>query len=123
MTRYLPRLTTAPTTWLFPRRHGDGHKAGQHLSTQIKKEIFRLTGLEVHVHLFRHIAAKLYLDANPGGYEVIRRVLGHRSMDTTVRAYTGLEGAAAARHFDSVIEDLRTNNESTRRKPRRKPRK
>ncbi len=120
--RFLPRLTSEPTGWLFPRRNLDGHKAEHHLSSQIKREIFRLTGLEVHVHLFRHIAAKLFLDVNPGGYEVVRRVLGHRSMDTTVRAYTGLEGAAAARHFDAVIERLRQNEQATRRRPRRKPR-
>lgn len=104
---HLPLLTPGPTSWLFPRRNGDGHKVPGHLGDQIKREVFRLTGLQVHVHLFRHIAAKLYLDANPGGYEVVRRLLGHSSMDTTVRAYTGLEGAAAARHFDAVIEDVR----------------
>lgn len=121
VTRFLPLLTKAPTSLLFPRRDGDGSKAPGQLSSQITREIFRLTGLKVHVHLFRHIAAKLYLDVHPGGYEVIRRVLGHRSMDTTIRAYTGLEGAAAARHFDAVIEGLRQNQTATRRRARRKP--
>ncbi len=123
VTRYLPKLVPTSTTWVFPRRTGDGHKREGHLSGQISREIFRLTGLEVHAHLFRHIAAKFYLDANPGGYEVVRRLLGHRSMNTTVRAYTGLEGAAAARHYDGVINELRENTRSTRRKPRKKPRK
>ena len=51
----------------------------------------------------RHVGAKLYLDAILGGYEVIRRVLGHKKMDTTLRIYTGLETKAAAKHFDKVI--------------------
>ena len=38
-------------------------------------------------HLFRHVMAKIYLDANPGEYEVVRRVLAHRSIDTTTRYY------------------------------------
>jgi integrase len=60
----------------------------------------------MNTHLFRHATAKIYLDANPGGYEVVRRVLGHRSSDTTSRYYTGLETAAAVRHFDDTILKL-----------------
>jgi site-specific recombinase XerC len=63
--------------------------------------------LQVHPHLFRHIAAKLFLDAHPGSYELVRRVLGHRSIDTTTNFYTGLETAAAVRHFDKTILHLR----------------
>jgi hypothetical protein len=63
--------------------------------------------MRINVHLFRHVAAKLYLDANPGGYEVVRRVLGQRSLNTTINFYTGLETAAAVRHFDGTILKLR----------------
>ena len=34
-------------------------------------------------------------------------MLGHRSIDTTTAFYTGLETAAAARHFDETILHLR----------------
>jgi integrase len=63
--------------------------------------------MRINPHLFRHIAAKLYLDTNPGGYEVVRRVLGQRSINTTTRFYTGLETASAVRHFDRTILGLR----------------
>jgi len=55
----------------------------------------------------RHIGAKLYLDQNPGAYEVVRRVLGHKSLSTTVNNYTGLEIEAAVKHFDAVILGIR----------------
>lgn len=103
---YRPILVDEPNPFLFPGR-GGRHKIGTVLSTQIKEHVRDATGLVVNAHLFRHIAAKLYLDANPGGYEVVRRVLGHRSMDTTINFYTGLETAAAARHFDDQILKLR----------------
>jgi hypothetical protein len=48
-----------------------------------------------------------YLEAHPGSYEVVRRVLAHQPMRTTTRAYTGLETRAAARHFDETILKLR----------------
>jgi len=63
----------------------------------------------MNAHLFRHATAKIYLDGNPGGYEVVRRVLGHCSIDTTTAYYTGLETAAAARHFDDTMLKLRKN--------------
>jgi len=64
-------------------------------------------GMRMHPHLFRHATAKLFLDANPGAYEVVRRVLGHRSIDTTTSFYTGLETASAVRHFDELLLRIR----------------
>ena len=100
---YLPVLARGRSAFLFPGRSGAQPKSPENLSQQIKRVIHKYTGLTVHPHLFRHIGAKLYLDQNPGGYEVVRRVLGHASMDTTPRIYTGLETKSAARHFDEEI--------------------
>jgi integrase len=108
--RYLrefrPRLAPGRSTALFPGR-GGGPKVPRGFAEQISDTIHSYTGMRINVHLFRHIAAKLYLDANPGGYEVVRRVLGQRSINTTVRFYTGLETASAVRHFDATILSLR----------------
>ncbi len=118
---YQTRLTPIPNPYLFPGRTGQKHKQQEMLSRQISKHVFRITGLSINVHLFRHIGAKLYLDTNPGAYEVVRRVLGHRSMDTTTEAYTGLESMAAARHFDSEILALRERTAFSGRRLRRPP--
>jgi integrase len=108
--RYLrefrPRLAPVGSTALFPGRSG-GPKNTNGFAQQISDTIRSYAGTRVNVHLFRHIAAKLYLDSNPGGYEVVRRVLAHRSTNTTVRYYTGLETASAVRHFDATILKLR----------------
>jgi len=72
---------SAGNTALFPGIDG-GSKNQAFFGTQISRTVCAHTGLRVHPHLFRHIAAKLFLDANPGAYEVVRRVLGHRSIDT-----------------------------------------
>ncbi len=68
----------------------------------------------------RHLGAKLFLDQEPGLYEVVRRVLGHRSIDTTTASYTGFETKAAALYFDEVIERLRRSALPTRIRHRRK---
>jgi integrase len=61
-------------------------------------------GLRINVHLFRHIAAKMWLDAHPGHYEALRRLLGHKALSQTINAYAGFEAGTATRLFADVIE-------------------
>lgn len=95
--------------WLFPGFHGK-HKYAQTLSEQLKAIIFKETGLTLTAHQFRHLAAKLYLDQHPGKYETVRRLLGHKSLRTTVEFYTGLETLAATKQYDQEILRLRGRN-------------
>jgi integrase len=101
-----PVLLVEPTDALFPRRSG-GPKSPGALGTQISSTMFKYTGLKINPHLFRHIAGKLFLDVRPGQYEVVRRVLGHRSIATTTSIYTGAETRAAGQHFAAVIAERR----------------
>src|SRR5712671_4513291 len=103
---FRPHLASQGNTALFPGI-GGGPKNQAFFGTQISRTIRAHTGLRIHPHLFRHITAKLFLDANPGSYEVVRRVLGHRSIETTTGFYTGLETPAAVKHFDKTILHLR----------------
>jgi integrase len=59
-------------------------------------------------HRFRHAAAKIYLDRNPGQYEVIRQLLGHKDIQTTIAFYAGAESASAARHYARTILGIRS---------------
>ena len=97
---------TDDETALFPGK-GGGAKAINTLRKQISDTVHFYTGLKINPHLFRHVMSKLFLDKNPGQHEVVRRVLGHKSIDTTISYYTGLETAAAVRHFDGTILKLR----------------
>ena len=111
---YRPLLADPANRMLFPGR-GLAAKSIGMLRQQISKTIHRFTGLRMHPHLFRHAGAKLFLDRNPGAYEVMRRVLAHKSIDTTTAFYTGFETAGAVRHFDDVILGLRRSPLQRRR--------
>lgn len=102
LTTYQPVLAPGGSTAIFPGRGGKP-KFSTLLGKQISEAVFEYTQLRMHAHLFRHTTAKLFLEAHPGGYEVMRRVLGHRSIETTTAFYCGLETAAAVRHFDDTI--------------------
>jgi integrase len=104
---YLPLLRREPSPWLFPGRGGDTPKSRDMLRSQIIDCVKQRCGLLVNPHLFRHIAAKLYLDAHPGAYGVVRLLHGHKSVDTTTRFYCGMETAAAMQHYDDHILQLR----------------
>ena len=73
----------------------------------MKKAIFDHTGLQMTPHQFRHAAAKLLLDARPGHYEVVRKLLGHKSLTTTYAHYAGAETDAAVELYDDIILQLR----------------
>jgi integrase len=93
---------TAESSWLFPGKFG-GCRAVSSLRLVLEQEIARVTGLEIHPHLLRHFAAMLFLSHNPGHYETVRRVLGHKSLKTTIDSYMPAEADAAARRFDDVV--------------------
>ena len=113
-----------PGDWLFPGL-GVRAKSPGTLGVQIKKTIREYTGLVVNAHLMRHIAAKIYLERHPGSIEVVRRVLVHKSSETTIRHYAGFENKAALQHYDEVILEHRQTAVSRAipgklRKPRRR---
>jgi integrase len=60
-------------------------------------------GLRITVHQFRHAAAAIYLKHRPGDYETVRRLLGHRDIQTTIRFYCGLETMQATQDFGKLI--------------------
>jgi len=118
---YRPHLLRKETSALFPGE-GAGPKSAGTLSAQIKKTIRDHLGLEFNLHLFRHAGTKIYLDVRPGNYEVMRRVLGHRSIETTTSTYAGAETKTAGLHFASVLNERRRSSELPERvrPPRRK---
>ena len=90
-------------TALFPDGSGASRlpcNLGQDIASTIRRE----TGLEINPHLFRHLAAKLYLERNPGDYETVRRLLGHKKLDTTLNAYASFDNRRAqGRYHDAVL--------------------
>jgi integrase len=92
-----------PGTSLFPQHAGHGPRKPSNLSAELSSRIYRETGLKVHAHLFRHLAAKLYLDQRPGEYETVRRLLGHKKLETTMSFYARLTNKAAAKRYDEVV--------------------
>jgi integrase len=90
--------------WLFPGESGE-HKEKISFSTQIVERVQKSTGLRITVHQFRHAAGALILRHRPGEYELVRRILGHKSVQTTIGFYLNLETTQASEIFTDLIRN------------------
>jgi integrase len=64
----------------------------------------RRAGILLTPHQFRHLSAKVILDAEPGSFETVGQLLGHKNRKTTVNFYAGINTRRAARHHQRLIE-------------------
>ena len=88
--------------FLFPGTAHD-QKLTRGLGAQISQRLWKLLGLRITPHQFRHAAAAIILKNDPGNYELVRRVLGHKNLQTTTNFYVGLETASATRRFGELV--------------------
>jgi len=101
--RYRSLFDPQANPYLFPGRKGPKDQSA--LRRQITNTLFKHTGIRLTPHQFRHVAAKLLLDARPGHYEVVRKLLGHKNLSTVYESYSGAETQAAIDLYDDVILD------------------
>lgn len=97
------RLSDSPSTALFPQKGNGKPRDEANLGKAISTEVLRHTGLEINPHLFRHIAAYLYLKERPGDFETVRRLLKHKKLQTTMEFYAELSSQWVHDHYDTVV--------------------
>jgi integrase len=93
------------------------------ITVAIEKTVLRSLGVKLTPHQFRHLAAKIMLDANPGAYEMVRQFLGHKNMKTTTNFYAGIDTRRAGRaHADLIMKLRETKVGRGRHRPIPRPR-
>ena len=90
--------------WLFPGQKREV-KNSRTLSLQVTARVIKVTGLRLTVHQFRHAAAAIFLKHFPGRYDLVKRMLGHRNIETTINFYVGLENIQATEIFGDIIKE------------------
>jgi integrase len=88
------------------------------ITLAIQKAVLRYVGVKLTPHQFRHLAAKIILDNNPGAFELVRQLLGHKNPKTTTNFYAGIDTRRAGRAHAELIMKLR---EARIRRSRRRP--
>lgn len=106
--KYRPALTGGKaSTFLFPTPSGKSI-ASNTLSAAIAGTTKRHLGVQVNPHLLRHFAGALHLERHPGDYATVMKLLGHKSIKTTINYYLGKEATAASRHYQETLLKART---------------
>ncbi|MGI4793607.1 MAG: hypothetical protein ACRYG8_05875 [Janthinobacterium lividum] len=57
-----------------------------------------------------HLAVSLYLQHHPEDLETARRILGHKSLVTTMRFYADIKTATSFSRYDEMIDGLRSQS-------------
>lgn len=105
--RYRPVLSDAPGDFLFPSPSG-GARNQTSFSAKLSQFIARETGLQMHMHLFRHLAAFLYLSHHPDDIETVRLFLGHGEIETTLKYYAFVKPELSFERLDALVASLRS---------------
>ena len=101
--RLVPRVFGRRFDVLFIKQDGT-QKNQWSVARLIRQTIKKRAGLRLSTHQFRHLAALVGLDAEPGNFEGIKQLLGHKSIRTTVDFYAGINTRRAARHHQRLID-------------------
>jgi len=91
--------------WLFPGETG-GCKDAKTPSGNMTERIKKSVGFLITVHRFRHAAAAMWLEHHSGDHETVRRMLGHRNIQTTIKFYCDREIRQTNEMFRDIVRKL-----------------
>jgi integrase len=114
--RIVPKITGHRPQRLFVNRDGTA-KHQKTVSDLIIRYVKRRAGINLTPHQFRHLNAKIILDAEPGSFELVKQLLGHTNLKTTVSAYAGIDSRRAGRHHQRLVEQALIAQAPRRRRP------
>jgi integrase len=101
--RIAPKVIGQRPKRLFVNANGTP-KSQAMVALLVKTYLRKRAGIELTSHQFRHLCGKTMLDADPGNFETLRQVLGHKDRRTTTRFYAGIDSRRAARHHQYLID-------------------
>ena len=115
--RFAPKIIGHRPTRLFVNIDGTPKNQAT-VASLVISFVRKRAGIVLTPHQFRHLSAKVMLDAGEE-YETLRQVLRHRSTRTTVGSYAGMDCRRAARRHQHLVEQALATETPTRRSNRR----
>lgn len=103
--KYKPLVHPGASSYLFPNTAGQKRNPSG-VSQEFRRFLQRETGLVMHPHLFRHLAAMIILMKDPGAIEYVRQLLGHKSTATTLKAYAEFQTEGAFHNLEFNILEI-----------------
>lgn len=73
------------------------------LRRHVASRAWKIGGFQIDLHVFRHLAAKVVLDADPSAIQLVSQVLGHASVKTTEAYYADINQVLAQRIYQDAL--------------------
>lgn len=89
--------------WLFPGDRPGRHITPEALTDHLCKSLNKILGIQFNIHLFRHIAAKIYLERHPDDFVTVQQLLGHKQIQTTINFYCDFDRVKALSRYDAAL--------------------
>lgn len=83
---------------------GRGYMTRSKLNTSFKKHMMKHCGLDLCLHVMRHLAGKIILDQDPSAMSLVKELLGHNSLRTTQSYYAEVCKIVAQRRYIHLLE-------------------
>lgn len=83
---------------------GRGFITRSKLNTTFKKHMKKHCGLNLCLHVMRHLAGKVILDQDPSAMSLVQEILGHKRLETTQSYYAEVSKIVAQRRYIHLIE-------------------
>jgi integrase len=100
--RIAPKIIGQRPLRLFVKVNG-APKSQAMVALLIKSYARRRAGVVLTPHQYRHLNAKIMLNAHHGAFEAVKQLLGHKSMKTTL-IYAGIDRRRAGLHQQELID-------------------
>lgn len=95
---------------LFPGADGNtfpdgmGHLTKGKVNNTFKAQLWRHCRIKLNLHVMRHLSGKIILDQDPSAMELVRILLGHKSIKTTHSYYAEVNSIIAQRRYLHLLE-------------------
>lgn len=83
---------------------GQGYITKSKLNTSFKRHMKKHCGLNICLHVMRHLAGKIILDQDPSAMSLVQEILGHKRLKTTQSYYAEVSKIVAQRRYIHLLE-------------------
>lgn len=102
---YRELIYACESTALFLNSDGGQRDPGK-LGAHISARIFKLTGIRMTAHMFRHLAAKLILQQKPEAIYQVVQVLNHKKIETTKSFYCSPDNTESFKVYHDLLATI-----------------
>lgn len=91
--------------FLFPGQGMERGRSYQNLLDRLVGWVFKITGAQMHPHLYRHMIGWIWLRKDINKLPAVQQLLGHRDIQTTINYYAKIDTSLAMDEWQKVVTD------------------